>query len=131
MTFEDKKAVTDELKETAEVKAAEVKATAEIVAAEKIAAETKAGAEKLGAEKLAGAKVVAAGDGVVTYEQGGERRELAGLDNVILAMGSKPDTRLLEEAQAKGIEAYAVGDCAKPGNVFDATHSAFEVAIHL
>ena len=60
MTFADKKAVIEELKATAEVKAAEVKATAEILAAEKIAAETKAGAEKLGAEKLAGEKIAAA-----------------------------------------------------------------------
>ncbi|MCL5109776.1 MAG: FAD-dependent oxidoreductase [Chloroflexi bacterium] len=86
---------------------------------------------KLGVEIKLGAKVVAAGDGAVTYEQGGESKLLAGLDNVVFALGSKPNLRLLEEAQTKGIEAYAVGDCARPGNVFDATHSAFEVAIHL
>jgi len=86
---------------------------------------------KLGVEIVLGAKVVAAGEGTVTYEQEGDSKRLTGLDNVIFAMGAKPDTRLLEEARAKGLEAYAVGDCAQPGNVFAATHSAFDVAVHL
>jgi hypothetical protein len=41
MTFEDKKAVTEELKAAAERKAAEVKAVADKLAAEKIAAAEK------------------------------------------------------------------------------------------
>ena len=86
---------------------------------------------KLGVEVKLGAKVVAAGNGTVTYEQAGEAKQLEGLDNVIFAMGSRPDLRLLEEAKAKGLEAYAVGDCNQPGNVFGATHSAFDVAVNL
>ena len=56
MTFEDKKAVTEELKAAAERKAAEVKATADKLGADKMAAEVKAAADKLSAEKLAAEK---------------------------------------------------------------------------
>ena len=87
--------------------------------------------EKLGVEIRLRSKVTALRRGEIAYERDGQDEKLQGLDNVVFAMGSRPDPTVLEMARLLGIEAYAVGDCAKPGNVFDAVHAAFETASRL
>jgi 2,4-dienoyl-CoA reductase-like NADH-dependent reductase (Old Yellow Enzyme family)/thioredoxin reductase len=84
---------------------------------------------KLGVEMLLGCKVTAVRQGEVAYERAGQQGKVEGLDNVVFAMGYKPDLSLFETAKARGLEAHAVGDCTKPGNIFDAVHRAFDVAL--
>ena len=83
----------------------------------------------LGVEMLLGCKVTAVRQGEIAYERAGQQGKVEGLDNVVFAMGYKPDLGLLEAARARGLEAHAVGDCTKPGNIFDAVHRAFDVAL--
>lgn len=83
---------------------------------------------KLGVNISLGVKVTAVRRGEVVYEKAGNEETLTGVDNVVFAMGSSPDSTFLEGVRARGLEAHAVGDCDKPGNIFSAVHGAFLVA---
>ena len=52
-------------------------------------------------------------------------------DAVVLAMGVRPDRRLLEPLQAAGVRVIPVGDAEKGGTIAHATHSAFNAAMAL
>jgi len=84
---------------------------------------------KLGVQMLFGCKVTAVRQGEIAYERGGQPRGVEGLDNVVFAMGYRPDLSLFEAVKARGVEAHAVGDCTKPGNIFGAVHGAFDTAV--
>ena len=84
---------------------------------------------KLGVQMLLGCKVVAVRQGEVVYERAGRQGRVEGVDNVLFAMGYRRDQGLFEAAKARGLEAHAVGDCTKPGNIFDAVHRAFDTAV--
>jgi len=84
---------------------------------------------KLGVEMLLGCKVLAVRQGEIVYERAGQQNKIESLDNVVFAMGYRPDLSLLEAARARSLEAHAVGDCTKPGNIYDAIHGAFDVAL--
>ena len=87
--------------------------------------------DKLGVEILIRSKVTSVREGEIVFVRDGREEILRSLDNVLFAMGSSPDLTLVETAKKLGIEAFAIGDCAKPGNIFDAIHSAFEVACRI
>jgi len=84
---------------------------------------------RLGVQMLLGSRVIAVRQGEVVYERWGQQGKVEGLDNIVFAMGYRPDLSLFEAVKARGLEAHAVGDCTKPGNIFDAVHRAFDAAL--
>lgn len=83
--------------------------------------------KKAGAEIRLNSKVVALAPGRVIYQDTKTGAEGAAEgDTLVLALGYRPDTRLLEALRARnpGYEVLAVGDARKPGNIAEAIRSA-------
>jgi 2,4-dienoyl-CoA reductase (NADPH2) len=59
-------------------------------------------------------------------EKGG-KKEIIKADTIVLAVGMKPDRKLLDDLKGK-IEVHAIGDCVEPKKGLDAVHAGFEVA---
>jgi 2,4-dienoyl-CoA reductase-like NADH-dependent reductase (Old Yellow Enzyme family)/thioredoxin reductase len=53
------------------------------------------------------------------------------MDQVIISMGARPDTRLIDAVQAAGIEALAVGDCHEVGYIEGAILGGRKAALSL
>jgi NADPH-dependent 2,4-dienoyl-CoA reductase/sulfur reductase-like enzyme len=57
------------------------------------------------------------------------RQEEIACDSVVLAIGFRPDRRLIDDlAREDGIELFEIGDCVKPRKILDAIHEGFRVA---
>jgi pyruvate/2-oxoglutarate dehydrogenase complex dihydrolipoamide dehydrogenase (E3) component len=66
--------------------------------------------------------------GAMVYDKEGRRIELKG-DNVVLATGFVPNTKLFDERwQIPTLEICAVGDCVEPRILYDATHEGYWAA---
>jgi pyruvate/2-oxoglutarate dehydrogenase complex dihydrolipoamide dehydrogenase (E3) component len=52
-------------------------------------------------------------------------------DSVICAVGYKPLTMDFDQMRGSVPEFYCIGDCVRPGKVFDAIHTAYDTAINL
>jgi 2,4-dienoyl-CoA reductase (NADPH2) len=72
-------------------------------------------------------EITAAG---VTFERKGEVDTVAA-DNVIIAMGARPNTGLLEELTRRGLEATAIGDCQDVGYIEGAMLAGREIGVRL
>lgn len=72
-----------------------------------------------------GSKVTEFRDGVVVIERNGRNEELTGLDTVVLALGSRPNNRILEELKENGIEPLAIGDVVKVRKGIDAVAEGY------
>ncbi|MGB9793412.1 MAG: FAD-dependent oxidoreductase, partial [Thermacetogeniaceae bacterium] len=81
-------------------------------------------------EVYAGHKLLEVLDhGIVASDKQGAKKEIAA-DTVVLAVGFKPNLSLFEEIKANSdVEVYAIGDCVKPGKIFDAIHTAYKTAL--
>ena len=66
-------------------------------------------------------------DGVVAMDREYKRHSIKG-DFIVLAMGAKADQELAQVLDKKGMNFYAIGDCASPRRIFDAIHEAAHVA---
>jgi NADPH-dependent 2,4-dienoyl-CoA reductase/sulfur reductase-like enzyme len=66
-------------------------------------------------------------EGAVIVKSKGERKEIR-TDSVVLAVGLKGDSTLLEELRNKVAELHSVGDCVKPGRIIDAVWGAYRTA---
>ena len=47
-------------------------------------------------------------------------------DNVVLASGFRADTSLTEALKGKPYQVFPIGDCVKPGKVYEAVHGGFQ-----
>lgn len=75
--------------------------------------------------KLLGHKLCAVEDGTAVLENVDGRRTVLA-DTIVMAVGFKPQLELREQIEHEtGIEVIAIGDCSKPGKVFDAVHSGY------
>jgi 2,4-dienoyl-CoA reductase-like NADH-dependent reductase (Old Yellow Enzyme family)/thioredoxin reductase len=61
----------------------------------------------------------------------GPKEKVIPAGTVVLAAGYKPDQKLTESFQKTAPEVYFVGNCIQPGNILDAIHQGFDVAIRL
>ncbi|MFX1301572.1 MAG: FAD-dependent oxidoreductase, partial [Promethearchaeota archaeon] len=59
----------------------------------------------------------------VVINQKGVRKQLEA-DNVVLAIGLKPNDRLVQELKGRVSELYAIGDCVEPRTILNAIHEA-------
>lgn len=61
----------------------------------------------------------------------GCEKTLPPFDTLILALGYRPNTGLLQELSALGLSAQAIGDCRQPGKVMQAIYEGFSAAYAL
>ena len=52
-------------------------------------------------------------------------------DAVVLSLGVKPQRSLYDELKSRFKNVYIIGDCDKPGRIFNATNAAFELAARI
>jgi pyruvate/2-oxoglutarate dehydrogenase complex dihydrolipoamide dehydrogenase (E3) component len=83
--------------------------------------------KKLGVITITNAKVEEITDDGVVYEKNGEK-QTAEADSVVLAVGSKPSTSLMNALKGKVPELYAIGNAKKPCNVLEAIHEGSRLA---
>ncbi len=79
---------------------------------------------------LTQSRVVAVQGAVVTYERGGLKSTIAGVDTVVAALGSTADTTL-REMLGERASVHVIGDCVKPRRILEAIREGFEVAYEL
>jgi len=60
-------------------------------------------------------------EGVIVSNAGGEKQVIKG-DTVVLCVGFKANKGLQSEVEDIVPEVYTIGDCVKPGKIFDAIH---------
>jgi 2-enoate reductase len=78
-------------------------------------------------EVLTSTKLVEITDEGAIVEAGDSRRELKA-DCVVLALGFKPESGLLDALEGAVPEVYAVGDCVKPRNIIDAIWGGYHTS---
>ena len=52
-------------------------------------------------------------------------------DTVIMAVGMKPRTSLVESLRSLVPEFYAIGDCLKAGKILNAVRNGYDIAVHI
>ncbi len=81
-----------------------------------------------GVHALTGAKVTEVTEDTITYEMDGETHEIEGADALVLALGYRTNTELVDNLNAAGVTVHTIGDADKPGNIRDAIGAAYAVA---
>jgi len=68
------------------------------------------------------------GDTVVAFDDAsGNERRIAGVDTVVLALGSVADDGLLKELDGEGWETHAIGQCRGPGRMLESALDGLRV----
>jgi 2,4-dienoyl-CoA reductase (NADPH2) len=75
--------------------------------------------EKNGVRIIRKAHFESFGNGKVRIEREGTE-EFLDADNVIIAIGSKPENSLYQRMKGKRKHVYAIGDCVEPRGIFEA-----------
>ena len=79
---------------------------------------------------ITGASVNEIGTGSVSIKRNGLEESLPA-EAVILATGQQPHTALADALRSHGLEVHALGDCAEPGDIMQAVHSAYQLGLSL
>jgi len=66
---------------------------------------------------------------VITSKEG--QKHTIHCDTIVLAAGSKPNTKLLTALKDRGLEVYQIGDCLKPRSLLEALADGFHTARNL
>ncbi len=85
---------------------------------------------ELGVQVLTQSRVVEIRGTEVTYERGGLKARIAGVDTVVAALGSVADTTL-RDALGSLQNVHVIGDCVKPRRILEAIRDGFEIAYAL
>ena len=80
--------------------------------------------ERFGIQSLTDTKVIQVTPEGLEMEQGGQIQQIMA-NTVVLAAGSKPDTRLASMVKNTGIPFDLIGDAQKVATAFDAVHSGY------
>jgi pyruvate/2-oxoglutarate dehydrogenase complex dihydrolipoamide dehydrogenase (E3) component len=80
-----------------------------------------------GGKLITSAKVTEINKDGAFYEKDGERSQEKA-DTVVIALGTVPNTILVDSLRKRIPETYVVGDAAKRGKIMDAIHGAAEIA---
>ena len=84
--------------------------------------------EEAGVRTYNGSKVVEISSNDVWIVRSGERLQRLPADLVVLAVGRRPDSGLVDLLKERCPNTYTVGDCVKPARVFEAVHEADRIA---
>ena len=79
--------------------------------------------QEKGCTILVNAKVEDVKDDELVYSQQGKLITLKGVDTVICALGSRPNSGAVELAARLGVPVYSVGDTLKIGRIYEAITS--------
>jgi 2-enoate reductase len=63
-------------------------------------------------------------EGIIVSDKHGNR-QIIKADSIVLALGAKPENKLVEQLKGKVSELYALGDCISPRKVGEAMHEGF------
>jgi len=74
-------------------------------------------------------KVTEITENSVTYEENGVAKTIAGVDTIIVAMGSKSVNGLTESLKELGKPVHTIGDAEKVGKIVDAIAAGRRIAI--
>lgn len=74
----------------------------------------------------AGCKVERIENGIIFCAANGHTVKIGPVDSVVLALGVRPENNLKILLEEKNIPFEAIGDCARQGNCFQATHMALK-----
>lgn len=85
--------------------------------------------EKYGVESIVSATVSEIGESTVSYMKDGETRCLKGLDNVILAVGSRSDSSLEQELEGFEGKVRVVGDALRAGKALEGICEGYEAGL--
>jgi 2-enoate reductase len=83
--------------------------------------------DKFGVTQLLESKVTEFTDGGVIFETRSGNREIK-VDTVVLALGLRPETRLLDELSQTGRKVVAIGDCVAPRKILEAIWEGYRRA---
>jgi len=83
---------------------------------------------RLGVKALVQSRVCEVRGSTVTYEQGGLRHRIEGVETVVSAIGSASDTALGQLRGGGGAAVHFIGDCVKPRRILEAIREGFELA---
>lgn len=70
-------------------------------------------------------------DGVVVAQIGGERERKIEADTVVLAVGYQADQGFVDKFRGSAPDLHAIGNCLAPGNILEAVHQGFAVALQI
>jgi NADPH-dependent 2,4-dienoyl-CoA reductase/sulfur reductase-like enzyme len=68
--------------------------------------------------------------GVLIRDRQGQERNLVA-DQVVIAVGSRPNSRLAQGLAGKVPQLQTVGDCGEPGRILEAVHSGFGAGLRI
>ena len=87
--------------------------------------------ESGGVEILVKTKVNKIEGQTVFVEKDGHPVELGKMNEIVLAVGYKPNSILYDSLKGKIAELYTIGDCVKPRKALEAIHEGFEVGLKI
>ena len=82
-------------------------------------------------EMLTGVKDEEIVDGGLALTDSEGRRRTIRADRIVTAVGARPDENLAKAIQNQFPEVYTVGDCVKPGRIWDATHEGYALGMNI
>jgi NADH dehydrogenase FAD-containing subunit len=71
------------------------------------------------------ATVTTIAQGEVAFDRAGLPEKVLGVDSVVMAVGSRADTRMAEALKGKPYPVRVVGDCVKSRRGLEAIHEGF------
>ncbi len=83
---------------------------------------------RLGVQALLQSRLDEVRGETVTYDQGGLKHRIDGVDTVVSAVGSASNRALGEALGAAGATVHLIGDCVKPRRILEAIREGFELA---
>ncbi len=86
--------------------------------------------ERFNVRVMTNTRVTGIANGNVTYVSDNGTRT-AKFDNIIIASGSRPETKMTQSIAGMGIPYKTVGDCTQVGKLNDAIHGGFLAALEL
>ena len=67
----------------------------------------------------------------ISVEENGKPRVYDGFDNVVVAVGRKPDRQLAQQLEGLSVQTYEIGDIKAPSFALDAVRDGFDAAIDI
>jgi 2,4-dienoyl-CoA reductase (NADPH2) len=86
---------------------------------------------QLGITCLTETKVVAVSDQGVHVETAGGEKDVLEVDTVVLAIGSRPNSFLVQEVGDRIKEVYSIGDSVAPGKISRCISDAVELGLKI
>jgi NADH dehydrogenase FAD-containing subunit len=83
---------------------------------------------RLGVQALLQSRLDEVRGETVTYDQGGLKHRIDGVDTVVSAVGSASNCAPGEALGAAGATVHLIGDCVKPRRILEAIREGFELA---